>query len=238
MRTNTRFLLLALTGLFTVSLLIAGRSVVLEDRTFTVSNFDRLDLGSAFTINVRQATGFSVRVSGRPEDIKDLEARVSGGTLKVENKDRNWWQNRNRQEVKVEITMPSLRGAEFSGASTVVVSGFRNQNQLDLDLSGASKLTMAIDADNLNLELSGASTARLSGRADQIKGEVSGASTVKAEELVSKTAQVEANGASTASFYVTTSMTAEASGASSIRYKGNASLTKQTSGASSVSKMN
>jgi hypothetical protein len=237
MRTQNRFLLLALTGLFTFSLLIAGRSVVLEDRTFDVRNFDRLDLGSAFTVNVRQAAGFSVRVSGRAEDIADLQARVSGSTLKIENKDRNWWQNRNRQRVQVEITMPTLRGATFSGASTTRVEGFRNQGRFDLDLSGASTLTMAVDADELNLDLSGASTANLTGRADRIKGEVSGASSLKAVELVSKTAVMDASGASNARLYVTTGLTAEASGASSVRYKGNASLTKNTSGASSVGRM-
>lgn len=177
-------------------------------------------------------------MSGRPQDISDLEARVSGGTLKIENKDRNWWQGRNRQQVRVEITMPALRGAHFGGASSVNVSGFRNQGKVDLDLSGASTLTMSVDADELNLEVSGASTANLTGRADRIRSEVSGASSLKAGELVGKTAEVDASGASNASLYVTTGLTAEASGASSVRYKGNASLVKHTSGASSVQKIN
>ncbi len=237
MRLTNHPLFVALMGLFAVCLLVASQPAshtlkLLEDRTFDVRNFDRLDLGSAFTINVRQASGFSVRLSGRAEDINDLEARVSGGTLKIESKNRNWWKN--RQRVQVDITMPALRGAHFGGASSVNISGFRNQGKLDLDVSGASTVTMAIDADELNVEVSGASTAKLAGRADRIQCDVSGASSLRASDLVSKTTKVDASGASNASLYVTTNLTAEASGASSVRYKGNANLVKNTSGAGSV----
>jgi predicted porin len=65
--------------------------------------------------------------------------------------------------------------------------------------------------------------------------EVSGASKIDAESLKSKTATVDASGASKVTLFVTERLNSDASGASKIEYSGNpANVEKKTSGASSV----
>lgn len=207
-----------------------------DDRTFSVSNFDKLDLGAAFTIHVRQGGSFSVKASGRDKDIQELEATVSNGTLKVRYKDKNWGMS-NRERVTLDITMPALKAAELSGATTTDIRGFKNQGSIAFDVSGASKLDMDVDADKFMLDASGASTIVLVGSAERVVAEVSGASTLRAFDMNSKAVTISASGASSARVSATEALTAEASGASSVRYKGGATkVSSNSSGASSVRK--
>lgn len=217
-----------------VSLSVAFYNPTEEVRTFNVSGFDKLDLGSAFTINVQQGSQFSVRASGREQDLDDLEANVSGGTLKVRYKNQNWNWNKNRKSVRVDITMPQLRGIDFSGASSSTVRGFRNQGNISIDISGASTATIDLDADRVNVDFSGASTVNLNGKASSMEGEVSGATTLKAYGLQAKSVKLDVSGASGASVSASERMDVDASGASSVRYRGTASIRSNTSGASSI----
>lgn len=209
-----------------------GSNLQDETRTFSVRDFDRLDIGSALQINVRQGSSFAVSASGRKSDIDDLEATVTGGKLRVRYRDTRW--NNNRKGAKIEITMPQLRGIDFSGASRSTVSGFRNQGNLDVEISGASTSTVEIDATRLNLDLSGASNVTLTGKAETLAGEVSGATSLKAADLKLKDASLEVSGASSVRVNVTGKLNVDASGASSVRYRGDAAVRSNTSGASSV----
>ena len=47
-----------------------------ESRSFSVSGFSKLEMGSAFKIDVKQGNKYSVTTSGRSEDLNDLEANV------------------------------------------------------------------------------------------------------------------------------------------------------------------
>lgn len=200
-------------------------------RTFSLNGFDKLDLGSAFIIHVRQGSQFSIKATGQKRDLDELDANVSGGTLKVRY-NQNW--NRNRKRVTFEITMPTLRGIDFSGASTSDVRGFRNQGNMNIDISGASTATIELDAARINVDFSGASTVSLMGKAERMEGTISGATTLKAFDLATKQARLEVSGASGVRVNVSEKLDIDASGASSVRYRGGASVSSNTSGASSV----
>ena len=204
-----------------------------ESRSFSVSGFNKLQMGSAFKVDVKQGSKFSVATSGRSEDLNDLEANVSGGTLKLGYKDKNW--NKNRKTVNVSITMPALQGVDFSGACKVNVERFSDVKTMDIDVSGASQVTMDLSATKVSLDLSGASQLLLTGQCDVLNGEVSGASSFKGKDFPAKEVNIDASGASSAAVAASDAIHAEASGASSIRYSGSAkNIHSSSSGASSV----
>ncbi|WP_138993563.1 head GIN domain-containing protein [Larkinella sp. C7] len=204
-----------------------------ETRTFNVSNFDKLDLGSAFIIHVTRGSGYKVTASGRGDDLDDLEAKVINNKLQVRYKDKLGW-NRNRQRVTVNVTLPDLKSVSFSGASRSDVTGFRNLKELAVDISGASTSTIEVDAERVLVDLSGASNVTLTGQAKRLDGEVSGATTLKAYDLKVSSAKVDLSGASSARMNVSDRLDADASGASSLTYRGSASIRSNTSGASSI----
>jgi len=206
-------------------------------RTLKVSDFTKLSMGSAFKINVEQGSGFRVTVAGREDDLDDLEYNVSRGTLQLGYKNNGW--RKNRESVQVEITMPSLDGVDFSGASHAKVEGFRGGRGMNIDVSGASKVEMDFSADKVFVDLSGASRLVLRGKAETLEGEMSGASTFDGKDFPVKDANLEASGASSASVVASSALQADASGASRIRYSGSASQVRSsTSGASSIRREN
>lgn len=203
-------------------------------KSFNVSNFNRLDIGSAFTINVTKGP-FKVVASGRDEELKELVADVNNGELSIHYKDSKGWNMwNNRKDVTLTITMPALRAIDFSGATTSKISGFTSK-QFDIDLSGASNSVIDVSADVVTVECSGASDLVLRGDADQLKVNISGASELKANDFKVSEAVVEASGASDAKLNVLNKLVANASGASDIRYRGKVSnVKKSSSGSSSV----
>ncbi len=202
-------------------------------RNFSVSGFNRLDLGSAFKIDVKQGSKYSVVAEGRSEDLDELESNVSGGVFKLKYKSNGW--NKNRKTVNVSITMPNLQGVDFSGASKATVGTFTGVKNMDIEVSGASSVTMDFNASKVTFDLSGASALTLTGQSDIINGEVSGASTFRGKDFPAKEVSIDASGASSASIVASSVIHAEASGASSIRYSGNVKdIHSSSSGASSI----
>lgn len=223
--------------LFTLFLLISTCSFAQElKRTFNVKDFDKLDMGSAFIITVTQGNTYKVDVRGREQDVKEIIGKVSSGTLDL-HFPSNWGGNKNRKEVYVNITMPRLTEADFSGASKSTVSGF-SSDKMSVSVSGASMANFTINAKNLNLDCSGASSLKLVGTGQNLNTDISGASNINALDYKVATANIDASGASDIKLFVTSKIVADASGASSVRYKGGAAIKSSTSGAGSVKTMN
>ncbi|TLV00461.1 head GIN domain-containing protein [Dyadobacter luticola] len=213
--------------------LVALGASAQDTRNFSANGFTKLSMGSAFKIEVKQGSGYSITTSGRKEDLEDLESSVKGSTFHLGYKNNGW--NRNRITVNVNITMPSLDGIDFSGASKANVANFPNTKNLSIDVSGASQVTIASNAPKISFDLSGASSLKLDGSGDVLTGEVSGASSFKGQDFSAKVANIDASGASSAHVMASATVNAEASGASSVRYSGGAKdIHSSTSGASSV----
>ncbi|SKC13678.1 GIN domain-containing protein [Dyadobacter psychrophilus] len=204
-----------------------------ETRNFNLSNFDKLSMGSAFRIEVKQGSKYSISTSGRAEDLDDLEATIKGDALHLGYKGNGW--NKNRKTVNVSITMPALEAVDFSGACKANVAPFSGVKNMDIEVSGASQVNMEFSAPKVTVELSGASSLTLTGQGDVLNGEISGASSFKGRDFSAKTVNIDASGASSAAVAASAALHADASGASSIRYSGTAKdIHSSSSGAGSV----
>ena len=200
------------------------------EQEYSVIDFDRLEMGSAFNIQVSQASTYGIHVRGDRRNIDDLVVSKAGNTLSIK-----FSKNVNRvHETYITITLPALKGINFSGASDAKVSGFESGDGLDVHLSGASVCQLNADYDALNLTLSGSSSLQLSGIGSEINAEISGASLMSAFGYSVKRATVNVSGASVGKISVAESLSAVATGASSLIYRGNPSVTSSVSGASTV----
>src|SRR4051812_5817950 len=148
------------------------------EKEYSIYDFDRLQMGSAFRINVVQGE-FSVSVSGDKRNLDDLKVWKDGSTLKI-----NFDHHVNRKhETYINISMPALRTINFSGASDSNISGFTEGPVLDFALSGASTSRTDISADEMNIHVSGASYLKFEGNTGNLDAEVSGASVLSAYKL-------------------------------------------------------
>jgi hypothetical protein len=203
-----------------------------SETDYALIDFDRLEMGSAFHIEVEQSSTFSVHVEGDRRNLNDLKVFKNGSTLVIEY-DEN---DSRRHDTNITIRMPVLRSAYFSGASSSVVKGFESEGELDLFLSGASIGQLDAGYGKLNVVLSGASSLRLYGLGDSIDADLSGASILSAFDYPVRTVTMSASGASIGKVTVTDELDATATGASAVTYKGNPAVTSDVSGGSTVKK--
>lgn len=204
-----------------------------KQKTFDVKDFDRLDMGNAYDIEVVQSTSFSIKAAGDSRDIDDLLVVERNGTLNISY--RNNWRIR-RYRMNIEIEMPTLKKVDFSGASTSSIKGFDNLSDLEIDLSGASKAVFLINAKNYDINLSGASDLELEGKSQKIYAELSGASKLEAFSIDVETASLNLSGASSGRVNVSQQLKVRASGASKVRYRGTAKVDSELSGSSKIEK--
>jgi len=202
-------------------------------KEYALVDFDRLEMGSAFNIEVEQGNAFSVKVKGDRRNIDDLNVYKNGNTLVVEFDDDD--ANR-RHDTYIYITMPSLRGINFSGASVSKIRGFESDEDLDFYLSGASISQLDANYREVELVVAGASSLVMFGSGDQFHAEISGASTFKTFDYPVREAVIDISGASEGKVAVTEELRVTAGGASSVLYRGNPSVVSNTSGASTVQK--
>ena len=216
--------------------IFASANAQTNEISINLKDFDRIQIGSAFVIDVTKTSQFSIKAKGDKENLDELESYVKEGELYIKYKENKWRRNKNGT-VYLYITMPELQGVTFSGASKSTVAGFSVKGTFKLSLSGASESKINLKAENMDISLSGASNARVSGgNMSKMIAELSGASELNAYDCEAESTKIRTSGASSARISVSSSLNADASGASSIKYRGNPNVNSDSSGASSISR--
>ena len=230
----------------------SGRLVTREE---SFRDFDRLDVGSAFEVNVRQGDSYQVTITVDENVVPYLDVAQVGSTLRIGLKPMTTVSS---VTLRAEITMPELVGLELSGASRGRVNGFESSRDLTLGLSGAASLTADVGAGNVRIDLSGASSldgsisggdvhmglsgasrVDLSGSGRNLTLGASGASHADLGGFPVQDASVEISGASTGRIDVSGRLEVGASGASHLSYRGTPTLGRiETSGASTIDSEN
>jgi hypothetical protein len=205
--------------------------LVTEDYTF--EDFTDVELSHSFHAEITYSDSYSVSVEVDDNILDLVEVFKDGDTLRLGLE--SGFRTRN-VTLNATITIPELFSLELSGATRATVTGFENMQDLDVQLSGASRLDGELDVTHLDLRLSGASRATLEGGGTEADLDASGASSLDLEDFLLEFAHVKLSGASNATVNVRDELgPIDASGASHLRYIGDPTLTDvDTSGASSV----
>lgn len=200
------------------------------DRQYAIVDFDRLEMGDAFHIEVEQGNFFAVNIRGDRRNVEDLVVKKEGATLVI-----RYRQHRERRhDTYIDITMPVLNALNFSGASESRVHGFSGDQDLDVYLSGASICQLDVSASHINASLSGASYLNLRGSGLEMDSDISGASILKAFNFPVLRSYVRLSGASDGQITATEKLEVSASGGSHLVYRGNPTVTSDLSGGSAI----
>lgn len=186
-------------------------------KQYQVQDFQKIDMGGAFAIQVKQGSEFNVSADGEESDVNDLSVTVENGTLIVKRKSGfSLFDNKKWNRIGVVISMPTVEDISLSGANKARVSGFSNLGKLNVSVSGASKTEMDVSVNELVMDLSGASKATLKGSARSAKLDLSGACKLDGTRMVIEDATVDASGASKAQLGHVNNIRKSTSGASKI----------------------
>ena len=161
-------------------------------RQYDYDGFSSLRVDNACAATVTRGDAFGVSVTVDDNLVKYLRVERDGGTLRI---GLDPVMNYHDATLKAEVTMPDLEGLEVTGGSTAAVAGFASDKALDLQLSGAGKVSLSgVRAGDVALDVSGGGGLTGELEARELAGEVSGAGKVGLEGSASR-ARLEASGA-------------------------------------------
>jgi hypothetical protein len=210
---------------------IEGSGNIVTEKRQT-GDFKGVSVGGSFEVEIKTGPVISVEVEADDNLIKLIETRVSGNTLRIENKNNF---SINNAHLKVYITAPEITNIKSSGAANVkALDVLKSGQKISLDASGAGVIKAAVDAPEIEAEASGAGDVELTGRTREYTAKASGSGNIKSSKLLSENAEAEASGAGSVHIHSSVNLKAHASGAGSVYYRGGASVEKNVSGAGSV----
>lgn len=178
-----------------------------------VPGFLSVEVSGAYEVEIVAQQERSLEITGDDNILPLVTTEVRGNVLRIgSSKSFNI-----SRPITVKITVPDLEGISTSGASKINISAIKN-SELDVDSSGASKLS-------------------LTGETKKLKIGTSGASNIEAKDLHAEKVSVQSSGAGYVSVYATDQLDASASGAARIDYYGEPkTVNPDVSGAGSVNK--
>ncbi|NLT49347.1 MAG: DUF2807 domain-containing protein [Ignavibacteria bacterium] len=175
--------------------------------------FNQINVSGSFEVEVVQDDSNTLVIEAEDNLIPYIVTKVRNNTLFIDTNERISPQ----EELKVFITVSDLK---------------------KVDISGACKVSLkTIEREKLDIELSGASNISVSGKTDEFNLFVSGASKIDAVNFYAKNVNAKISGASRADLNASSNLNADISGASTINYYGDpANIKYNCSGASSLNR--
>ena len=202
-----RHVIPALTALLLVAIAIApaqagwGKSEIegsgdMETRTLDLNDFDVIQLGGAFSVDISFGDKQSVEITIDDNLWDNLEAEVSGDTFEL-----GWDKSCDPDDdCKVVIVMKELEMLEVHGACDATVADF--------------------DGARFEFNVHGAAELDINGKVGELDIQISGAGEVDARDLQAKHVKVRISGAGDADLYASESIDASISGAGNLDYWG------------------
>jgi hypothetical protein len=232
---------------------LTRRRALMNTRDFNLVDFNEIELDGAVEAEITRSDVFKVNVVA--DDLSHIKVEKVNNRLVVRRQGIEWFAPFHSRP-RAEVTLPSLTYLYISGASRGKIENFQSQDNLNINLSGASQLEVqnistgqteikVSGASSLcgeikttkdtKIEASGASKIELTGKGIGLQTKTTGASKVELSKFEAQTANVEVSGASTISINLNGKLNANISGASNLFWTGSPVMGDiQTSGASNL----
>jgi phage shock protein PspC (stress-responsive transcriptional regulator) len=191
--------------------------------------FSELEVTGKFDLRIMNGNDYNVELHGPEREKAKYKIYRTARTLVIEYQGRkkNWEVNDlGIEEVRINVTMPSLDKLEATGFGEIRFDNF-NGSDLEIESRGPIKIRGELNMQDLSVKLTGKSEAELSGHANNLNATVELASKLRAYNLDVGDAMIEVSGASNAKVSVTGNLEIEEGVASKVDYRGNPSVVKR-----------
>ncbi|MGD2078797.1 MAG: DUF2807 domain-containing protein [Chloroflexota bacterium] len=203
-----------------VTILGSGKMVSQE---VAVTDFDRLDIGFAFDVTVRQGAEFKATATVDDNLADYLYLNTVDGTLQIGLKP-SFAYDIPAATMRAEIVMPRLAGLALSGSSHATLIDFEVTPGFTAELSGSSALEGGVKAETVNFTLSGSTRAALSGSGQRVDIDICGNSVLDLRHFQAEEAKLEASCNATVYLDLDGQLIADASQHAQVIYRGHPDL--------------
>jgi hypothetical protein len=185
-----------------------------ETETFTVAEFDGIDISTASDIEIIQSNEHKFEIEAQPNVIDQFRYNVRNKVLSIKS---DCFHTSDNPDIKIYCS--NLNMVHFSGSGKV---------------SSASEFV----SEDFDIQLSGSAKIQLKGQTKDLSIRVSGSGDVNVKELSSENCDVNISGSSRCDVKVSDKLDVKISGSGDVFYIGNPSITQKISGSGSVRSLN
>jgi len=203
-----------------VTIIGSGKMVSQEA---AVTDFERLEIGFAFDVTVRQGEEFKVMATV-DDNLADYLYLVTVGNTLLIGLNPDYAYDIPAATMRAEVVMPQLKGLVLSGSSRATLVDFESATDFTAELSGSSALEGTLDVQAAGFTLSGSSLARLSGEGQQVTIDICGNSLIDLREFRVEDARVEASCNATVYLDLNGQLIADTSQFAQLIYRGQPSV--------------
>ena len=209
----------------------SGR-VVTENRQ--MSDFTKIDVTGSFKIILVQDSSLTLHITTDDNLFKYINTSVDGDKLKISNKNIC-----NSAGQTITIGVRNLKELHATGAVEVASNGKINADEISLRLSGATKVTLDLNAGRVITKGTGSTEVNLKGQASTHDVNLSGSGNLNALDFIVGDYNISSSGSSDCSINVLRELNVHSSGSSAIKYRGTPTqINNSKSGSSSIEKVN
>jgi len=226
-------------------LLFAGcNSKCVEDlgihtsREIIVNPFDEIKVSGPIKLIMRQDSTFKVVVEADSNIIGKVKADVSGHELSLKLNAKDYC---GKDSVIINAGIGDLKKITGDGTTRIYTSSAINVNELEVNLSGATKVSMDINAGKLTAtqKNDGISNIDLRGQAGTFKLKTQGTINLDAFSFVTGVYDIESEGVAKLKINVLNELKVKSTGATEIYYKGSPkNINEKKSGTYKLEKVN
>lgn len=200
-----------------------------------VTDFTRLNIDGGFHVNIKQDSSLNASITADDNLMKYIHVESDGDELHIYSKKSMCGSG----EIIINIGVRNLQSLNGSGAVTFENEGQLNTKDLHIELNGAGKVDLNLNAANVTTEGRGASEIDLKGQATSNRVELTGSGKMHAFDFVVGKYDIHTTGASDCEINVLNELNVHTTGASDIKYKGNPSNVNSSKlGAGSLTHVN
>jgi hypothetical protein len=197
----------------------------IKEQVRQVGEFDQIKVTRGMNVYITQGSPAKVVVIADSNLLEVIETEVRGGVLEVTTKENIRW----AKEKKVMVTVEKLSGVETnSGANAWSKSQITSDN-LKLEASSGSNLTMEVNAKSLSAECSSGANIHLSGTAKEAELDASSGANLKGQDLKADECHIGASSGGNSSATVMVKLNANASSGGNVDYYGEPTSTNVNS---------
>ena len=113
-----------------------------------VVSFTKVDNSTSINVIVSEGTKQEVEVSADDNIINSVKTVVQNGVLKVGLTSGNYID----VTITVSVTIPDIEALENTGSGNVIVSGFEDVSNLEIDNEGSGNITISGSGSTLSLK--------------------------------------------------------------------------------------
>ena len=192
------------------------------EQSFSVDEFDKIDVKGEFIVKLTEAKSGDVLIEADENLFDFIRVEVRSGTLEIDSRRTL----NSKDGIIVNIPVQYLSELRCSGASEVSSTTPIQSRKLDINLSGAGKLDLKIDAVDVTVDVSGATVVFLEGAANSLEIDMSGAGSLDASAFEVNDCYAQISGIGKILVNVTGTLDADVSGLGQVEYVGEPEIVK------------